>query len=351
MSNAILRKFWLENETGDAIPLNGEQGIWLLNVTGLGMSTNSSFANYGNGFYKPVEKDKDPQQTNAGDLYFIDSKDPYMAYRRFADWITQSSELILVYAPSSTQYRRKVQFSSITKEELLTQECIKCPVAFYGLTPWYKITELVISVDGVEETDSPYIVDVSRVGVLPASSQELPDQTPEGDQEDELPVPGEESEFDLWLDGSSGEEPEESGHEVFIQPRLTSDNRYRASIDIYTDAQLPAGFSIRSNGVLANPEITLRGLATGYVYGMCGLSNVSFDSNEMLVYSSTYDDSYIIKIGEYESFDLLNNLDRLDAVSIYPRIPVGELCRIELSSDVPFTSRIAVNLYEYYKGV
>lgn len=302
MSDVILRKFWLENETGDAIPLNGEQGIWLVDPTGLGMASNFSFTDFGHGFFRSVDKNKDPQQTVAGDLYFIDHRNPYVEYKRFADWVVQAETLYLVYQPASIQYRRKVLLSSITKEELLTQELLKCPVAFYGLTPWFTKTEYVIPAK--EETNiTPFRMDISRLG-----------------------------------DGVGTD-----------YHRLQLDNRYRSSINVYPTGQKPAGFVLQYTGVLMNPMVTVRRIG-GSIIGQCGLVNVTINNDETLIYASDYESSGIMKTGRYSSSDLIDFVENL-RMELYPKLPVNVTDSIELSADNEITGEVRIALIEYYKGV
>lgn len=420
MSDVILRKFWLENETGDAIPLNGEQGIWLVDPTGLGMASNSSFTDFGHGFFRSVDKNKDPQQTVAGDLYFIDHRNPYVEYKRFADWVVQAETLYLVYQPASIQYRRKVLLSSITKEELLTQELLKCPVAFYGLTPWFTKTEYVIPAK--EETielpfrvasDDDYDAELTYISVAqnessPSSSTGSGEDTGgneepgEGNEEPLLPDDEEPLIIDgggvipssnvvtaildypsrvgdtvetIWSNSGSysiGDKvryPDSNGHfytslvdnntavptdseswKERTYHRLRLDNRYRSSINIYPTGQKPAGFVLQYAGVLVNPTITVRSISAGSFLGQCSLVNVTTNGSDRLVYMSDYESSGIIKMGQYDTADLINNVENL-SVELYPKLPVNQTCMIELSADNEIVESIDVTLIEYYKGV
>lgn len=339
MSDVILRKFWLENETGDSIPLNGERGIWLIDPTGLGITNNSSFTNFSNGFFKPVDADKDPQQTVAGDLYFIDPIDPYVQYRRFIDWITESQTLYLVYSPITAQYRRKIRFSTISKEELLTQESLKCPIAMYGLTPWFTKTEHTIP--AMEETNEyAFVVEYNEE------------------------PPFEESEEPLILDGGESETPNPLETDLINRSRLGDgnpehasnyarlqlDNRFRASTEIFTRGQKASGFIIKHTGLLVNPAITVRGSGSNSNYGQCRVSNITINSDETLYYISDYGGSGIIKMGQFGMLDLIDFVEDLGH-NIYPKLPQNQFSTVELSSDKAITSKTEVTLIEYYKGV
>jgi len=297
MSDVILRKFWLENETGDSIPLNGERGIWLVDPTGLGVNNNSTFTNFSYGFFSPVEEEKDPQQTIAGDLYFIDPIDPYMMYRRFVDWVSLAKTLYLVYSPTPTRYRRKIKLSYLTKTELTTQQCLKAPIAMYGLTPWFTKTEYRIEGEAGALAD-PFRVNQSRLNV----------------------------------------------------GRLQRDSRSGVSTIVYATGHRPAALILSYAGNLLNPMIRIYGKDSGQLYGMCSTTDLKIDDGESFNYSSEYGDSYIVKRTMYDTVDLLNSVENL-GFDVYPRIPVIEPCIVELSSSDTLTGTTYLTVVNYYRGV
>lgn len=97
-----MRKFYIENEIGSRLPLNGEEGIFLSNPAGLGMTMPSDFADIHNGFFREISKDSEPQSTVTGDLVFI-GDNAYADYRSFVDWCSGSeSGYVLKYPYSYT---------------------------------------------------------------------------------------------------------------------------------------------------------------------------------------------------------------------------------------------------------
>lgn len=324
MSDVILRKFWLENETGDSIPLNGERGIWLVDPTGLGVNNNSTFTNFSYGFFSPVEEDKDPQQTIAGDLYFIDPIDPYMMYRRFVDWVSLAKTLYLVYSPTPTRYRRKIKLSYLTKTELTTQQCLKAPIAMYGLTPWFTKTEYRIEGEAGALTN-PFRVSSETVKWSVVG--------PPVDEEEE-----------------EGEEKEDEEKAVVPVGRLRADSRYRVSTIIYATGHRDAAFNLSFGGGLLNPEIRICGYETGNVYGSCTMTDTMISAGEVFLYSSDYGNSYILKQSQYGTTDLLNSVDDLGS-DIYPKIPLVEPCILELSSMSEIAGRVNITVINYYRGV
>lgn len=300
MSETIRRRFWLEDETGMSIPLNGEIGIWLVNPTGLGVSSNYTFQDYRNGFFAPELTDKDPQQTVAGDLYFVDDYDPYAAYKRFIDQVTRAQTLILVYEPSDKQYRRRVLLNSLTKTELTTQQLLKAPVSFYGITPWYIIEEFRLNSPGSGGNAEPFLVDVGRVDT---------------------------------------------------RARLMEERYPTANFTVYASGQKPAAFRIRYTGSLVNPTIYLSGVSTGTNYGEVKLLDYETDPGDTFLFSSEYDGSYIKRItSDGQEIDLLDNVEDLTK-TIFPHIPTTEPCQLRFVSSSVLSGEIKIEVLSYYKGV
>ena len=124
-----MRKFYLENEIGSRLPLNGEEGIFLSNPAGLGMTMPSDFADIHNGFFREVSKDSEPQSTVTGDLVFI-GENAYADYRSFVDWCSGSESLHLIYKPYGTiEFYRDVYIRVYLKTQNPYRNCTKAPNA------------------------------------------------------------------------------------------------------------------------------------------------------------------------------------------------------------------------------
>ena len=133
-----MRKFYIENEIGSRLPLNGEQGIFLSNPAGLGMTMPSDFADIHNGFFREISKNTEPQSTITGDLVFI-GENAYADYRSFVDWCSCSASLHLIYKPyGNTEFYRDVYISYLTKTELTDTRWLTVPASFACLSPWYR---------------------------------------------------------------------------------------------------------------------------------------------------------------------------------------------------------------------
>ena len=149
-----MRKFYLENEIGSRLPLNGEEGIFLSNPAGLGMTMPSDFADIHNGFFREVSKDSEPQSTVTGDLVFI-GENAYADYRSFVDWCSGSESLHLIYKPYGTiEFYRDVYISYLTKTELTDTRWLTVPASFVCLSPWYRAAPTSMSMS----TESGYVL-------------------------------------------------------------------------------------------------------------------------------------------------------------------------------------------------
>ena len=89
-----MRKFYIENEIGSRLPLNGEQGIFLSNPAGLGLTLPANYADIHKGFFRDISGESEPQITITGDLVFI-GENAYADYRSFVDWCSASESLHL----------------------------------------------------------------------------------------------------------------------------------------------------------------------------------------------------------------------------------------------------------------
>ena len=149
-----MRKFYIENEIGSRLPLNGEQGIFLSNPAGLGLTMPSAFADIHSGFFRELSKDSEPQSTVTGDLVFI-GDNAYADYRSFVDWCSGSESLRLIYKPyGSTEFYRDICLSYLTKTELTDTRWLTVPTSLACLSPWYRAAPTSMSMS----TESGYVL-------------------------------------------------------------------------------------------------------------------------------------------------------------------------------------------------
>lgn len=129
-----MRQFWLVAD-GDTIPLNGENGVMLCNVSGLGATISTTQAEVADGFYNTYYS-KGKQGSVSGDLAFIG--DAYGLYFQFANMLLTAKKLQLRYTPNNgTRYTANVSVNYLTKGESYANKSMKCPVSFTMLTPWF----------------------------------------------------------------------------------------------------------------------------------------------------------------------------------------------------------------------
>lgn len=129
-----MRQFWLVAD-GVTIPLNGENGVMLCNVSGLGATISTTQAEVADGFYNTYYA-KGKQGGVSGDLAFIG--DAYGLYFQFANTLLTAKKLQLRYSPNTaTRYTANVSVNYLTKGESYANKSMKCPVSFTLLTPWF----------------------------------------------------------------------------------------------------------------------------------------------------------------------------------------------------------------------
>ena len=222
-----MRKFYIENEIGSRLPLNGEQGIFLSNPAGLGLTMPSEFADIHNGFFRELSKDSEPQSAITGDLVFI-GDNAYADYRSFVDWCSGSESLRLIYKPyGSTEFYRDICLSYLTKTELTDTRWLTVPTSLACLSPWYRAAPTSMSMS----TESGYVLKYPY-----SYSRDL-----------------------IYSSSSAGS----------------------MAADIPAGGHIPAAFELTYKGAIVNPQIKLVGSSSNITYGICAL-NTTLADNESL---------------------------------------------------------------------
>lgn len=287
-----MRKFYLKNETGAEVPLNGEEKIFFSDPSGLGVSYSSSYADIGSGFFKNTEK-KYQQGTIPGTLTFM--RTAYEKYLEFINWIEAAQELYLIYRPQTTEYWRRVELSYLTKTELTAGTWMQVPAEFICLTPWYIPSPLNLAFES--EPDNVMTYDYTY--------------------DDNL----------IYGSGSAGE--------------------YSAAIT--AKGHVPAALLVEYTGVAVDPVISLTGIVSGKVYGECRISG-ELEATDKLVLSTEYRDSYIKKISADGT-----ETDLLDAIDItaepFFRVPLEEPCELSFTADSILSGTAAAQAFFYYGSV
>lgn len=302
-----MRKFYLENKKGDRIPLNNEDGIFLMDPTGLGVEFTSEYGESGEGgdgfFY--LNKFKTMQLSPEFSLVFDPTKvEPYKKYKELLDWFAVAEELFFLYSPvdhnfpedSNTPaeiYYRKVNIQRIDKGELDHYGALTVTVYLYPVTPWYLPTPTALSVwvdpDTVMAYNFVYDSDLiyGRGGTARYSMVEA------------------------------------VGH-------------------------IPAAVKITFKGQITNPNIRIHGIRTGTIYGECAVTE-TFRETDTFILSTVEQDSYVKKIdGNGDEKDLIDSLDITK--NAFFRVPITEPCEIQLyGENINGTSECLV--YQYYRGV
>ena len=290
-----MRKFYLENEIGSRLPLNGEEGIFLSNPAGLGMTMPSDFADIHYGFFREVSKNTEPQSTVTCDLVFI-GENAYADYRSFVDWCNGSVSLHLIYKPyGTTEFYRDVYISYLTKTELTDTRWLSVPASLACLSPWYRAapTSMSMSTESGSVLKYPY-----------------------------------------------------SYHADLI---YSSSSAGSMAADIPAGGHIPAAFELTYKGAIINPKISLVGSSSNITYGVCAL-NATLSDNESFTVSTFYGKCKVeITDAGGKTSDALNNVDL--AYEPFPRVPVNEDCVLLMSADSDIAGRATVKVYYYFRSV
>lgn len=289
-----MRAFFLQNETGARVGLNGEDGIRLTEPAGLGLSFSTEYADIEEGFFKRTKR-KEPQGKAAGTLNF--TKNAYARYQEFIDWCMRAAKLYLVYKPLNSEYFREIEISYLTKTELNMVRWLEIPAAFSCLSPWYLPTPLELNFESDADTAMRYTFCY-----------------------DDTLVYG------------------ESGGGLY-------------SVEIPARGHVPAALRVRYTGAAADLEISLTGAESGTEYGKCAVSG-SIGETETLELFTAKRGAYVKSIAADGTETDLLDAGRVD-ISTEPffRAPVHEASILKLTGAGTLAGSVSAQAYFYYRSV
>lgn len=311
-----MRRFYLENETGERIGLNNEKGIFLTEPSGLGLDFSDNFADLGEGFFR-VSSKGNSQRAMSCKLNFVD-RAAYAYYKDFVDWCMKAKKLYLIYGvphymemqsksleyddivtygreDGEIQYYAHVEVQSMGKTELTKAGYLEVPASFLYLSPWYL----------------PVSPDVDTLGM--------------GDKCFRF--------FDCYID------------EAYLAPLAVKE--FEAIIE--PQGHLPAAFEISYRGVTVNPVISLIG-ESGKLYGKCALNHsIVYDSTTLML-STKYDEPYIKKrLASGAEVNLLKYVDLSEEP--FFKMPTTERCTLKIEDDDVMNGYLTVKTLYYYRSV
>lgn len=290
-------RFWLEDEEREMVALNGEHGIFLDDVSGLGIEENVSFGAVANGFFTNMKAVRGKQNTISGALYFL-GVNPEENYRQLLGWMLAARELRLVYMPPfrADRYRRRVQLVSLEKGDRESPVRLKTRLRVAAMSPWALSDTMTAT---YEQTGSaPFRVGVNQVGV----------------------------------------------------DRLSSGCEYRYTVTVRPRGHLPASFGVKvsTSGRITDPVISVVGKKTGTEYGRCALT-CTITSGAVLELSSEPGACYVREWQGTTERDLLQYADlRYDP---FPLLPLTEPCEVALRSSTVINGEMTVTARQYVRSV
>lgn len=254
---------------------------------GLGVQWAVNKADLGYGFYRKLETPEMPADPITGDLLFV--IDPYETYRNFLNFLLGSKKLILAYIPfGSQEFYVQGTFEALSKSELGRDGVLTVPMSFVPLTPWYKPTQLDLVLEPAETDILTFPFDFTNDLHFPASTGQP------------------------WTSILSP-----AGH-------------------------LPAAIKFDYVGAADNPVLSITGVNTGTVYGVCSVTG----SITGFSFSSMPQDSYVRDGAGNDISDLLD-----PAVDPYVRMPTTEPCELTLAATNSLTGSATASIVYYYRGV
>lgn len=319
-----MRKFYLEDQKGERVPLNNETGIFLYQPEGLGIEYSHDYGESGSGFFIRIKDGVSQLDTSftlvfppgemlveydgsralageaivgialVGDVPEITIESPYERYKKFLDWIYRAEELYFIYKPyGNNEYYKHIEIRSIEKTEYDEYGSLQPKVTITPLTPWYLPNPIHINF-------------------------------------------GEDSENAMRFDY------------VYNDELVYGIGNQDYMAEVEASGHIPSAIKLTFKGQVIDPVFTLRGAATRKVYGECKIDGI-FVSTDTIEFSTAEQDSYVKKIDKQG-----NETDLLDSIDIttnpFFRVPLSEPCEVTLSGD-GILGKISMLQYVYYRGV
>lgn len=319
-----MRKFYLEDQKGERIPLNNETGIFLYEPEGLGVEYSHDYGESGSGFFIRIKNGISQLETSftlvfepgemlvkydgsraiageaiagiaiVGDVPEITIESPYERYKKFLDWIYKAEELYFIYCPyGRNEYYKRIEFRSIEKTEYDKYGSLQPKVTIVPLTPWYLSSPIYINFGEESENAMRFTYTYDSELVYGIGSQDY-------------------------------------------------------TAEVTNTGHTPSAIKLIFEGQVNNPVFTLRGSATRKIYGQCKITG-EFSPTDRIEFSTAEQDSYVKKIDRFDA-----ETDLIDSVDIttnpFFRIPVTEPCEVIISGE-DLLGTVSMTQYVYYRGV
>jgi hypothetical protein len=291
-------QYVLENEQGERYDLTAPAPVYLVNVTGLGISNKRNYASIGGGFFSLVS-DEQPQNPINGDLIYLEGA--YNNYQTLVNWIARAKTLYFCYTPLDTEYRCSVRLNYINKARRDEGGKMRAGISFHPLTPLYE-PETSEVVEPISEYAKAY----------------------------------------LEHDGSYYYTYDD---DLVYGPEISEDMHKQ----IVPAGHEPSAFLLRYTGAIKNPVISVVG-ASGKVHGECHIAD-TLVAGETLELCTAPNNCYVHKISGGVVTDLMMASLVDLAYDPYPRAPVDESSVLSIVGDEPIAGTTELTVYRYYRSV
>lgn len=284
-----MRKFWLENETGEQLSLQSDS-IFLYFPEGLGWNSDAEFGTPNNGFFVATQYQTE-QPNILGTLLF--RGEAYQNYESFLAWVNNANKLNMIYSPyDGKKLSAEVVLQYIEKSDLRPGGVLECPVSFLAKTPWSAQQPLVYKFTGGGDSNMRFTF--------------------------RFP-------FRFGTAGQGG------------------------SLEATIGGQYPPGLVLIANGQISRPNLTVTEKYTGVVAGVLDMPGTSIAEGDQLQYTNTPGEASIYKVSGETKTSLIDELDITNNAffALSPGVPYVFTFSADTSS--PQTTH-TLYIYEYYKG-
>lgn len=296
-------RYVIENESGERYNLTAPNNIFMVNVEGLGATSEIGLSSLQDGFFATISEEQ-PQNGIVGELIYRTGA--FRNYQTFVNWLMKASELYFCYMPQEVEYRRRVKLNYIQKDRRDTAGWMRAGISFCCLTPWY-----------IEES--------AKINILPVS----------------------ENDKAYWQ--YTEENATKYGYHYTSELIYGQYQGSAMGATVSTGGHDPAGFVLRYYGAIRNPTIRLEDEA-GTAIGICQIS-ATFVAGDILELSTVPDDCHVWKISGNTKTDLVMGGYVDLAYNPYPRIPANARAELSIESSAQITGRAEMAVHTNYRSV
>lgn len=294
-----MRQFYFVNKDGQRYQLqNGTTKTFLWQPGGLGFSYETDYKE-SDGFF--FEMNSSIGQVAKTGVLVFHGTDPYGDYKDLMDYLAQSAELKLAYAPKDQWYFTDIDIESVEKTEIELDGTLQCSIVMMPKTPFYL----------------PYELNIDLSGDLGASIKQYS------------------------YDGVSDY--------YYTYDYTYSNTAVAGEIEFEIPAQMDSGLEITIYGAISSPVMEF--YANGEQIGEIDLSSISVLAGDYVKYSSIPTSAGIYQSVSGVVDDITEQIGLNADYPTFFMLPPNKTIKAVLQADVLTGTTASIKVYEYLRSV